>query len=153
MSRRLPLAALLLTGCAYYNAMYNANRFAKRAVKAEAAGKTFEAQGFWAQAEVRADSVIVRHPDSKYVDDAQLIRGQAMVSRSDCAGAIPALEQASLSQDSPQVAQQALVLLGQCRMKAGDLLGRGRVRAPRADRTGTRLGLRDHATGRGSPRR
>ena len=119
----MPALMLALTGCAYYNGMYNANKFAKRAVKAEAAGKTFEAQGYWAQAEVRADSVIVRHPDSKYADDAQLIRGQAMVARNDCAGAIPALEQASLSQDSPQVAQQALVLLGRCRMKAGDLLG------------------------------
>lgn len=123
MRRLLPLMLCALSGCAYYNGMYNANKFAKRAVKAEAAGKTFEAQGYWAQAEVRADSVIVRHPDSRYVDDAQLIRGKAMVARNDCAGAIPALEQASLSQDSPPVAQQALVLLGQCRVKAGDLLG------------------------------
>jgi hypothetical protein len=121
--RLLPLLLCALTGCAYYNGMYNANKFAKRAAKASAAGKTFEAQGYWAQAEVRADSVIVRHPGSKYVDDAQLIRGQAMVARNDCAGAIPALEQASLSMDSPQVAQQALVLLGQCRVKAGDMLG------------------------------
>lgn len=123
MRRAWPLALLVVAGCAYYNGMYNANRFAKRAQKAERAGRTFEAQGFWAQAEVRADSVIVRYPDSKYVDDAQLIRGQAMVSREDCADAIPALEQASLSQDSPEVAQQALILLGQCRLQAGNLAG------------------------------
>jgi hypothetical protein len=75
--------------------MYNANRFAERAKKAEAQGRTFEAQGYWAQAEVRADSVVARHPNSTWADNAQLIRGEAMVHRNDCAAAIPALEAAS----------------------------------------------------------
>lgn len=122
--RLLPLALLLfLGGCAYYNGMYNANRFAKRAKKAAAQGRTFEAQGYWAQAEVRADTVIARHPDSQWADDAQLIRGEAMVSRGDCAGAIPALEYASLSRDSPDVVEKAQVLLGRCRLQTGDLAG------------------------------
>jgi len=123
MRRALPLALLVVTGCAYYNGMYNANRLAKRAEKAEQAGRTFEAQGFWAQAEVRAESVIVRHPNSKYVDDAQLIRGEAMISRGECADAIPALEIASLSRDSPEVVETSLVLMGQCRLATGDLPG------------------------------
>lgn len=115
------LLALPLAGCAYYNGMYNANRFAHRAQKAQAEGRTFEAQGYWAQAELRADTVIARHPESRYVDDAQLIRGEAMVVRGDCTGAIPALEVASLSRDSPKVAERANQLLGECRMAAGDL--------------------------------
>lgn len=82
MKRAVPLL-LLLTGCVYYNGMYNANRFASRARKAELNGRTFEAQEFWAQAEVRADTVVARHPDSKWTDDAQLIRGEAMVQRKD----------------------------------------------------------------------
>lgn len=117
----LPVALLLLTGCVYYNGMYNANRLAKQAKKAQREGRTFQAQGYWAQAEVRADTVIARYPDSKWADDAQLIRGEAMVSRGDCPGAIPALEQATLSQDSPEVVQQAQILLGGCRLKEGNL--------------------------------
>ncbi len=116
----LLLLALPLTGCAYYNGMYNANRFAKKAQKAERQGRSFEAQGYWAQAEVRADTVIARHPTSQYVDDAQLIRGESMVARGDCGSAIPALEQASLSLDSPQVVERAHELLGRCRLQAGD---------------------------------
>ena len=123
MRRVLPLLLLPLAGCVYYNGMYNANRFAERAKKAEAQGRTFEAQGDWAQAEVRADSVVARHPNSTWADNAQLIRGEAMVHRNDCAGAIPALEAASFSGDSPDVAQQAQILLGGCYLAAGNLDG------------------------------
>lgn len=121
------LLVLLLPGCVYYNGMYNANKYAKRARKAQAEGRTFEAQGYWAQAEVRADSVVVRHPNSSWTDDAQLIRGEAMVNRGDCDGARPALEQASFSRDSPKVARQAQALLGQCLLTAGDYAGADRA--------------------------
>ena len=127
MRRAALLLILLLPGCVYYNGMYNANRYAKRARKAQAEGRTFEAQGYWAQAEVRADTVVARHPNSSWTDDAQLIRGEAMVSRGDCAGAAPALEQASFSRDSPKVARQAQALLGQCLLLAGDYVGADRA--------------------------
>jgi hypothetical protein len=127
--RRLAGLGLVLGlgGCAYYNGMYNANHLAHQAEKAQRAGRTFEAQTLWSQAEVRADSVIVRHPTSRYVDDAELIRGKAMVARGECAQAIPALQVASLSLDSPEVAQEATVLLGQCRLETGDLAGADRA--------------------------
>lgn len=127
MKRGAWLLLLGLTGCVYYNGMYNANRLAKRAQKAQAQGRTFEAQGFWAQAEVRADTVIARHPQSNWVDDAQLIRGEAMVARKDCSGAVPALDAASLSRDSPKVAERARVLLSRCLLEQGDYLAADRV--------------------------
>ncbi len=127
MRRHAVLLVLGLTGCVYYNGMYNANRLAKRAQKAQAQGRTFEAQGFWAQAEVRADTVIARHPQSNWVDDAQLIRGEAMVARKDCSGAVPALDAASLSRDSPKVAERARVLLSRCLLEQGDYLAADRV--------------------------
>ena len=127
MKRGALLLLLALTGCVYYNGMYNANRFAKRAQKAQAQGRTFEAQGYWAQAEVRADTVIARHPESSWVDDAQLIRGEAMVARKDCAGAVPALEAASLSLDSPKVAERAKILLSGCLVQAGNYAAADRI--------------------------
>ncbi len=123
----LLLLLLVLTGCVYYNGMYNANRLAKRAQKAQAKGRTFEAQSYWAQAEVRADTVIARHPESSWADDAQLIRGEAMVARQDCPTAVPALEAASFSRDSPKVAERALVLLSQCLVQAGDYVAADRA--------------------------
>ncbi len=127
VKRALPLVLLLAGGCVYYNGMYNANRLANRARKAERNGQTFAAQGFWAQAQVRADTVIARYPTSSWADDAQLIVGEAMMSRGDCAGAIPALEQATLSRDSPKVAEQAQVRLGACQVQVGNLAAADRA--------------------------
>jgi len=125
--RALPFTLLLLAGCVYYNGMYNANRLAKHARKAERNGQTFAAQGYWAQAEVRADTVIARYPNSSWADDAQLIRAEAMISRGDCDGAIPALEQATLSRDSPKVVEQAQLRLGTCRLQEGNLAAADRA--------------------------
>ena len=132
MRRLLPLLLVAgflpgAAGCAYYNGMYNANHLAHRAEKAQRQGRTFEAQSLWSQAEVRADSVIARHPTSQYVDDAELIRAKSMISRGECEQAIPPLQIASLSQDSPEVAQEATELLGQCQLQTGDLRGADRA--------------------------
>ena len=59
---RLTLLALvgisLLGGCAYYNGMYNTNRLAKSARKAERDGRTFEATSLWGQVITRADTLL-----------------------------------------------------------------------------------------------
>ena len=74
------LALGLLAGCAYYNGLYNANRLVKAAEKAEREGRVGEARSFWAQAAVKAESVVARYPESKYRDDALLLRGRATVA-------------------------------------------------------------------------
>ena len=51
------LTLLLLGGCVYYNGMYNANRLARSARKAEREGRTFEANNLWGQVVTRAESV------------------------------------------------------------------------------------------------
>lgn len=135
----LPL--LLVTGCVYYNGMYNANRYAKRARKAQAQGRTFEAQGYWAQAEVRADTVIARHPQSSWVDDAQLIRGESMVARGDCPSAVPALEAASLGRDSPKVVERANVLLARCLLDAGNYAAADRALVELMESSDTAISL------------
>ena len=52
----------LLSGCVYYNGMYNANRLARSARKAEREGRTFDANNLWGQVATKAESVVVRHP-------------------------------------------------------------------------------------------
>ena len=68
------VAPLLLGGCVYYNGMYNTNRLAKSARKAERDGRTFEANTL-GPGGTKADSVVVRHPHSKYADEADVLRG------------------------------------------------------------------------------
>ena len=83
--------AMLLAGCVYYNGMYNTNRLAKSARKAERDGRPSEAQGLWGQVVTRADSLIVRHPRSKYADQASVIRGLALARLNQCPDAVAPL--------------------------------------------------------------
>ena len=75
---RSALIASLLGGCVYYNGMYNANRLAGSARKAEREGRTYEANNLWGQVATKAESVVVRHPDSKYAEEAAVL---AMLKR------------------------------------------------------------------------
>lgn len=117
----LPLL-LLGAGCAYYNGMYNAKRLAGRARKAEREGRTFEASSFWGQVSIKAESVLVRHPDSKWADEARLLQGTALERLRDCDGALPVLEQVMLSQKA-EFAEEAALLVGGCRVRLGDPVG------------------------------
>ncbi len=114
--KRWLVAGLLLlsTGCVYYNGMYNANRLANKAEKAEREDRTFDARSYWAQAEVKADSVISRHPTSGWVDDALLIKSKALIVRGSCPEAIPYLEQVLFSSTDSDLVEQANLLLGGC---------------------------------------
>ena len=124
MRRLLLVAALLgLNGCAYYNGMYNANRLAGRAEKAERDGRTFDASNFWGQVVVKADSVLARHPDSKWADDARLLRGRGLARLDRCDAAVPDLVRAQQEMDDLPSVEQAALELGRCRLQLGDLAG------------------------------
>ncbi|HSM17086.1 MAG TPA: hypothetical protein VK845_08855 [Gemmatimonadales bacterium] len=114
--RRVAALTLLMAGagCAYYNGMYNANRLAREAEKAEREGRAFQSDGLWAQAAVRAESVLVRHPGSKWADDAMLLRGKAYKKRNDCPSAIPSLQDAIFSSRDSALVTDAALLLGDC---------------------------------------
>src|ERR687890_73754 len=83
----------LMSGCVYYNGMYNANRLATSARKAERDGRTFEANNLWGQVATKAESVLVRHPRSKYAQDASLLRGVALARMGQCDQALGPLSQ------------------------------------------------------------
>ena len=80
MKRLSVVGALLLTGCVYYNGVYNAKHFAKQAEHSERLGRTSEAADRWRIAAIHAESVVTRHPRSRWADDAMLIRAKALVT-------------------------------------------------------------------------
>src|SRR5439155_10149641 len=114
------LAVLLLGGCVYYNGMYNANRLARSARKAEREGRTFEASNLWGQVITRAESVSVRHPDSKYADQAAVLRGVALARLGQCGPAIAPLGHAALLAPGTELAEEGALALGRCSLAAGD---------------------------------
>jgi hypothetical protein len=128
MIRRPParLATLLagialLGGCVYYNGMYNANRLAKSARKAERDGRVFEANNLWGQVITRAETLVVRHPRSKYVDQANMLRGLALARLDQCPAAVDPLGRPNVISRSGDLAEEAALALGRCRLELGDL--------------------------------
>ncbi|HEX2637783.1 MAG TPA: tetratricopeptide repeat protein [Gemmatimonadales bacterium] len=128
MSRRprarvlaLLAGTLVLGGCVYYNGMYNTNRLTKSARKAERDGRPSEARNLWGQVITRADSLVAHHPRSKYAEQASVLRGLALARLGDCPNAVEPLgrlEQASGLGDD--VAEEAALALGRCRLELGD---------------------------------
>lgn len=111
------LLVALVAGCAYYNGLYNANRLAREAERAEREGRTGEARSLWSQAAVKAESVVSRHPNSKYKDDALLLRGRALSRMGVCAQATAPLAAAADSSPDMEVRSQAAILLAQCHLQ------------------------------------
>ncbi len=116
----LLLLAGLLGGCVYYNGMYNTKRLAGSARKAERDGRTFEANNLWGQVITRAESLIVRHPDSKYVDEALVLKGVALSRLNQCEAAVAPLGRVSLLPPDAEVTEEASLALGRCQLQLGD---------------------------------
>ena len=114
------LALSLLVGCVYYNGMYNTNRLARSARKAERDGRVFEASNLWGQVITRAESLVVRHPRSKYADRANVLRGLALARLGQCPAAVGPLGRLSLISQAGDVAEEAALALGRCQMELGD---------------------------------
>ncbi|MGH7701611.1 MAG: tetratricopeptide repeat protein [Gemmatimonadales bacterium] len=123
MRSRALLALLLLGGCAYYNGMYNAKRLAHSAQRAERDGRSIEAVSLWGQVAVKAESVVVQHPRSKWVPEARLLRGKALQRMGDCRNALRELEQVAFAGGPSAMTDEAMFLLGGCREKIGDAAG------------------------------
>ncbi len=64
------VAAGVGAGCAYFNGMYNANKYPRLAAQSERAGRTDEARDRWLSAAAHAESVTVHYPASRWVGDA-----------------------------------------------------------------------------------
>jgi hypothetical protein len=114
------LVAALLGGCVYYNGMYNTKRLAGSARKAERDGRTFEANNLWGQVITRAESLVARHPDSKYVDEALVLKGVALSRLNQCDEAVAPLGRVSLLPPNDEVTEEASLALGRCQLQLGD---------------------------------
>ncbi|HET9041483.1 MAG TPA: hypothetical protein VFN40_14985, partial [Gemmatimonadales bacterium] len=125
--------ALLLGGCVYYNGMYNTKRLAGSARKAERDGRTFEANNLWGQVVTRAETLITRHPDSKYVDEALVLKGLALSRLNQCQTAVVPLGHVSLLQEDGEVKEEASLALGRCHLQLGDPTLAAAVLAPVAE--------------------
>jgi tetratricopeptide (TPR) repeat protein len=119
VSGRVLVLALAVgaAGCAYYNGLYNANRLAREATRAEREGRTGEARSLWSQAAVKAESVASRHRNSKYWDDALLLQGRALFRTGSCNQAVEPLAVVADSSTDARLGIEARLLRGECHLQ------------------------------------
>ncbi len=117
----LSAAAVAATGCAYFNGMYYANHYAHQARASERAGRIGEARDRWQQAEMHAESLLARHPDSRWTAAAQLVRGRALVYLEAYSDAVVALQEAARRSVSSAQHLEALGLMGHAYLELGML--------------------------------
>lgn len=118
MNRKLlPLLMLQLlggSGCVYYNAVYNADRLADDARRAEREGRPFEAQNLWGLTAIKADSIVARHPTSKWYDDALVLRAEAYAGSGQCVSQEPRMQEAIDRAATSELKERASLAAGRC---------------------------------------
>ncbi len=120
MKRVAPLLLLVaVSGCAYLNGVYNARQAEKRGDSMLRRGRDAEAAVHFATVAEKAETVLVRHGDSKWADDARYLAGRGWARSGRCDRAIPHLEQALASDPlSGERREQAILALGICRIES-----------------------------------
>ncbi len=113
------LVVLTLTGCAYYNGMWSAERLARDARRLEARGMTSEARLSWGQAAIKAESVLVHHPRSRWADDALVLQGEGLARGGFCPEAAPALDRALRDVTDHSLRERAALASGGCALERG----------------------------------
>lgn len=85
MRRSLPVPvriwplALVAAGCVYFNAMYDAGRAYDAGMEAMREGRDSEARQQFDSVIAKAGRIVTRHPDSKYADDAALLKTRSEI--------------------------------------------------------------------------
>ncbi|MDP2958897.1 MAG: tetratricopeptide repeat protein [Longimicrobiales bacterium] len=124
MNRRGALASgalLLLAGCVYYNALYNAERLYREGEGHRRAGADSLAAARYADVVRKAAKGFREDPDGEWADDALLLMGQAYLRLGELREARAVLEDASRRAEGDEVRLRTLLHLGEAHVIAGDL--------------------------------
>jgi tetratricopeptide (TPR) repeat protein len=126
----VPLALTLAvsgSGCAYYNAMWSAEKFAKEARRLEERGREPEARAQWGLAAMKAESVMTRHPRSRWADDALVLRGEGLARAGSCDAAAAPIAEALAGVSDASLRERAGLAAAQCALTTGKPVDAERV--------------------------
>jgi len=109
--------------CAYYNGMWSADHLAKEARRLEASGRNVDARSYWSRAAVKAESMVVGHPNSRWAEDALVLQGEALARSGACARAQGTLALALRSVRDGALRERAALAAGECALEQNDPVG------------------------------
>ena len=132
---RFRLASLLvsfalLSGCAYYNGMWSAQRLARDAQRLETRGQEAEARTVWGRAAIKAESVLVHHANSRWADDALVLQGEALARSGSCAAAARPLTRALQNVSDDALHERAALAAAECALRLGEVAAAERLLVP-----------------------
>lgn len=113
-------ALLLLSGCVYYNALYNAERLFEQGEGHRRAGRDSLAAACYEGVIAKAAGGYRREPGGEWADDALLLLGRAYLRRGELREARASLEEAARRAGDETVRLHALLHLGEAHVMAGD---------------------------------
>ncbi|MFQ5746743.1 MAG: tetratricopeptide repeat protein [Gemmatimonadota bacterium] len=111
MKRRVVAALLVASGCVYFNTMYNAREEFGRARQLHREGDP-SARVALDSVIAKSERVMLRHPDSKYADDAALLKARSEIMLERWAAAFESARAAVRLAGDPGVRATALGLQG-----------------------------------------
>lgn len=115
----LPVALGLLTGCAYYNGVYNAERSARIAEKQWARGEYYAAADSFRASAAHAETVLVRFTKSRWRSQALFLAARGAALGNNCAAAGPRLDAYLRLTGEPALrVDRARVALASCWLEA-----------------------------------
>jgi hypothetical protein len=112
-------ASLGLAACAYFNAMYNAQRSFSRAEHAAERGELSAARTAWIEAIDAAATSYRNHPDSRWADDALLLIARARFRLGEFEPAYAAASAALGAGDEDGTAVEARTIMGAADFRLG----------------------------------
>ena len=112
------LLAITSGGCAYYNAMWSAERYAKDARRAERRGQVAEARSQWAQAAAKAERVVIRHPRSRWADDALTLQAEGLARSGSCDEASDVIKRVREIVDERDLLERVSLVDAECALSA-----------------------------------
>ncbi len=110
---------IVCSACVYYNGMYNTRHYTSEAESAERDGRRIDASSAWGQVVVRAETLLARHPTSKYTPEAQVLLGRAYSNLNDCPKALAALAAGLPAITDSTLRAKGLMAFAGCEARAG----------------------------------
>lgn len=152
MNRAARCSALALTaalsGCVYYNAMWSAERHAKDARGFERRGQLSEARAEWALAAEKAGTIALRHPKSRWADDALTLEAEGLARSGACDEAADAIDRVRTQVSDVELRERAELAAAECAVAAAHPLEADRALAlPLKSRDGGRRSRAEYLAG------
>lgn len=113
------IAATGAAGCAYYNAMWSAERHANDARHLERRGQVSEARSQWALAASKAEGVVTRHPRSRWADDALTLQAEGLARSGACENAAGSIARVRANVKDAALRERVELADAECALVAG----------------------------------